>query len=180
MTDVLTGITRLSDQICLLSCYFSQVVSGGNYDVDVVIYGPGETILHQAQRKQYDSIDFNTKEKGEFYFCFSNEFSSFTHKLIYFDFVAGDEPPLTDEMGAHHTALTQLEMSTVRMHEALKIVRDYQTHHRLREAQGRDTAEYLNERTQYWSLGEAILLVSVGLAQVFILRRFFTDKRSTI
>ena len=156
------------------------MISGGNYDVDVVLYGPGEKNLHQAQRKQYDSVDFTTEEKGEFYFCFSNEFSSFTHKLIYFDFVAGDEPPLTDEIGAHHTALTQLEMSTVRMHEALKIVRDYQTHHRLRETTGRDTAEYLNERTQYWSLGEAILLVCVGLAQVFILRRFFTDKRSNI
>ena len=143
-----------------------QVVSGGNYDVDLTLYGPGDRVLYQGQR--------------EYYFCFSNEFSSFTHKLVYFDLIVGDEVPLTNEMGAHHTALTQLEMSTVRIHEALKIVRDYQTHHRLREMSGRDTAEYLNERVQYWSLGESILFVLIGLVTVFVLRQFFSTKRSKI
>lgn len=157
-----------------------QVVSGGNYDVDLTLYGPGDRVLYQGQRKQYDSVDFDAFTDGEYYFCFSNEFSSFTHKLVYFDLIVGDEVPLTNEMGAHHTALTQLEMSTVRIHEALKIVRDYQTHHRLREMSGRDTAEYLNERVQYWSLGESILFVLMGLVTVFVLRQFFSTKRSKI
>ena len=145
-----------------------------------MLYGPSQQVIYQAQRKQYDSVDFAADSTGEYYFCFSNEFSSFTHKLVYFDIMVGDEAPLTDEMGEHHTALTQLEMSTVRIHEALKIVRDYQTHHRLREAAGRDTAEFLGERVQYWSLGETAVFVLVGLATVFILRRFFADKRSAI
>lgn len=157
-----------------------QVISGGNYDVDLTLYGPGGRIIYETQRKQYDSIDFDADEKGEYYFCFSNEFSSFTHKIVYFDLMVGDEEPLTDEMGAHHTALTQLEMSTLRIHEALKIVRDYQTHHRLREMSGRDTAEFLNERVQYWSLGESALFVVIGLTTVLILRRFFAEKRTNI
>lgn len=148
--------------------------------MDAVLYGPNKQVIYQAQRKQYDSVDFTAGAAGEYYFCFSNEFSSFTHKLVYFDIMVGDEPPLTDEMGEHHTALTQLEMSTVRIHEALKIVRDYQTHHRLREAASRDTAEFLGERVQYWSLGETAIFVLVGLVTVFILRRFFADKRSAI
>lgn len=94
--------------------------------------------------------------------------------------MVGNEPPLTDEIGKHHTALTQLEMSTVRIHEALKIVRDYQTHHRLREIAGRDTAEFLGERVQYWSLGETAVFVLIGFTTVFILRRFFAEKRSSI
>ncbi len=157
-----------------------QVISGGNYDVDAVLYGPNEKILYQAQRKQYDSVDFTADVAGEYYFCFSNEFSSFTHKLVYFDIMVGEEPPLTEEMGRHHTALTQLEMSTVRIHEGLKIVRDYQTHHRLREMAGRDMAEFLGERVQYWSLGETGVFVFIGLTTIFILRRFFADKRSAI
>lgn len=156
------------------------MISGGNYDVDVTLYGPGENVIHEKQRKMYDSIDFTTYEAGEYYFCFSNEFSSFSHKVVYFDFMVGDEEPLTPDIGAHHTALTQMEAATVRVHDSLRVVRDYQTHHRLREAQGRDTAEYLNERVQYWSLGLAVLLVLVGLIQVWTLRRFFTDKRSNI
>ena len=157
-----------------------QVVSGGNYDVDVRILDPDEKTLYDGRRKQYDSVEFTTVVAGDYLFCFSNQFSSFSHKVVYFDFIVGEEPPLTNEMGAQHTALTQLETSCVRIHEALKLVSDYQTHHRLREIQGRDTAEYLFERVQYWSLGVAILLVLVGLAQVFILRRFFTDKRRNI
>ncbi len=157
-----------------------QVITGGNYDVDVTVYAPGHTVLHEKQRKMYDSFDFTATESGEYYFCFSNEFSSFSHKLVYFDFIVGDEEPLTPDIGAHHTALTQIEAAMVRVHDSLKVIRDYQTHHRLREAQGRDTGEYLNERVQYWSLGLSILLVLVGLSQVWILRRFFTERRSNI
>ena len=62
----------------------------------------------------------------------------------------------------------------------IQIATDYQTHHRLRESQGRDMAEYLNERIQWWSIGEACLILSVGICQVVILRRFFAEKRSTI
>ena len=62
----------------------------------------------------------------------------------------------------------------------IQIASDYQTHHRLRESQGRDMAEYLNERTQWWSIGEACLILSVGICQVVVLRRFFAEKRSTI
>ena len=165
------------DTKCILEF---QVVSGGNYDVDIRILDPDEKTLYDGRRKQYDSVQFTTTVTGDYLFCFSNQFSSFTHKVVYFDFVVGDEPPLTTEMGAQHSALTQLETSCVRIHDALKLITDYQTHHRLREIQGRDTAEYLFERVQYWSLGVAVLLVLVGFAQVFILRRFFTDKRRNI
>lgn len=166
-----------SGQRCFLEF---QVTRGGNFDVDVVLYAPGDQIIYQKQRKQYDSIDFTTTVTGEHYFCFSNEFSSFTHKVIYFDFATGSEDPITDEIGKTHKAFTQLEVSVMKIHEALTLIHDYQTHHRLRESKGKDTAEYLNERVQYWSLGESMLLVLVGLCQVFILRRFFANKRSQI
>ena len=64
-----------------------------------------------------------------------------------------------------------------RIHESLRTVVDFQTHHRVREATGRSTAEFLNERVQYWSIGEAIFLVLIAVSQVFILRAFFKDDR---
>jgi len=137
-------------------------------------------VLYQEQRKQYDSHEFKTQVAGEYYFCFSNEFSSFSHKMIYFDFIVGEEPPLTGDVGEHHTALTQLETSAVSIHESLKLVSDYQTHHRLREVISRDQAERMNERVLYWSLAEAIALVVVSVGQVLILRRFFAEKRTSI
>lgn len=157
-----------------------QVISGGNFDVDIIITGPNEKELYSAQRQKYDTIEFTAELTGEHQICFSNEFSSFSHKVIYFELVVGNEPPLTEEMGTHQVALTQLETSVVKIHEALRVVHDYQTHHRLRESQGRRMAEHLNNQVQYWSLGEALLFVLVAFVQVFILRRFFAVKRTNI
>ncbi len=176
---MLTTINFITE-LCGYKLIIAQVISGGNYDVDVTLYGPKDGVIYADQRKQYHSLDFTATETGTYYFCFSNEFSSFTHKVVYFDLQVGDEAPLTPQIGAHQTALTQLEMSTVRIHEALKVVKDYQTHHHLREISGRGEAEYLNRRVQYWSLGESVVFVGIGLTTIFILRRFFANKRDRI
>ena len=71
-----------------------------------------------------------------------------------------------------------METSAVTLHEALKVVADYQTHHRLRESKGRAFAEEVNERVQYWSIGETFVILMIGVGQVIVLRSFFTDKRT--
>ena len=73
----------------------------------------------------------------------------------------------------------QLETAAVTIHEALKVVIDYQTHHRLREAQGRASAEHLNERVQYWSVGQSVVILIVGIGQIIVLRSYFTEKRTS-
>jgi protein ERP2 len=154
-----------------------QVITGGNYDVDMELNGPNGQVLYKDTKKQYDSFTWTTNMKGEYRFCFSNEFSTFTHKVVYFDFQVGEDRPLGEGFGDHATAMTQMETSAVTIHEALKVVVDYQTHHRLREAQGRVFAEELNERVQYWSIGESIIILIIGIGQVIVLRGFFTEKR---
>lgn len=77
------------------------------------------------------------------------------------------------------TLSLQMESACVSIHEALKSVIDYQTHFRLREAQGRSRAEDLNTRVAYWSVGEALILLVVSIGQVFLLKSFFSDKRTT-
>lgn len=71
----------------------------------------------------------------------------------------------------------QMESSSKIVHENLKSIIDYQTHHRLREAQGEEFAELLNERVHIWSAGQALIILLVGAGQILILRSFFTDKR---
>lgn len=156
-----------------------QVITGGNYDVDVEILSPNGKLLYKDIKKQYDSFQWTSDTSGTYQFCFSNEFSTFSHKVIYFDFQVGDDKPLLPNQAAGQaTAMTQMETSAVSMHEALKVVLDYQTHHRLREAQGRSFAEDLNERVQLWSIGESIIVLIVGIGQVLVLRSFFQDKKS--
>jgi len=52
-----------------------------------------------------------------------------------------------------------------------------QKRHRRREARGRSSAESLNERVMYWSIGQSVLLVVVAVVQVAVVRRLFADKR---
>lgn len=51
------------------------------------------------------------------------------------DFQVGEEKPLPG-IDEHVTVLTQLESSAQEIHKNLNAILDYQTHHRLREAQG--------------------------------------------
>ena len=70
-----------------------------------------------------------------------------------------------------------METSAVTVHEALKVIIDYQTHHRLREAKGRAFAEDLNERVMFWSVGEFVVILMIGVGQVLVLRSFFSEKK---
>jgi protein ERP2 len=142
--------------------------------------GPEGKEFYSTQRSKYDTVEFVAETTGEYQLCFSNEFSSLSHKTVYFEFVIGDEPPLTKDIGDHQVALTLLETSVTKIHEALRVIDNYQKHHRVREAQGKSAANHLNLRVQYWSIGEAVLFVVIALLEVFILRQFFATKRTTI
>jgi protein ERP2 len=67
--------------------------------------------LYKDVKKQYDSYTWTTDSKGVYKFCFSNEFSTFTHKVVYFDLEVGDEDPLAKKEGgdAHATAMTMVQ-----------------------------------------------------------------------
>ncbi|XP_023267753.1 transmembrane emp24 domain-containing protein 3-like [Seriola lalandi dorsalis] len=156
-----------------------QVIAGGNYDVDCFVTDPQNNVLYNEKKKQYDSFSHTTTMKGVYQVCFSNEFSSFTHKTVYLEFRHGDEDPLMPSM-TRSTALTQLESSCVSIHEILKVVVDSQTWYRLREAHDRAKAEHLLERVTYWSIGETVLLFVIGIGQVMLLKSFFSEKKGSV
>lgn len=154
-----------------------QVVTGGQYDVDVTLEDPKKQVIYKQIKTQFDSHTFTAAYNGVYIVCFSNEFSTFSHKLVYMDFQVGDEEPLPG-IGAHATVMTQLESSAQDIHKALTTILDFQTHHRLRETQGRKRAEDLNERVLWWSCLETLAVLTISIGQVFILRNFFTEKKA--
>lgn len=155
-----------------------QVIAGGNYDVDCFVTDPQSQPLYNEKKKQYDSFSHTTVMKGVYKVCFSNEFSTFTHKIVYLDFRHGVDDPLWEM--SRTTALTQLESSCVSIHEVLKVVIESQTWLRLREAHDRMKAEHLLERVTLWSIGETTLLFVIGIGQVMLLRSFFTDNKGSV
>ena len=82
-------------------------MTGGQYDVDVLITDPRKNTLYKEVKKQYDSHTWKATMTGEYTVCFSNEFSTFSHKLVYVDWQVGEEEPLPG-VGEHMTAMTQV------------------------------------------------------------------------
>jgi len=70
-----------------------QVVTGGHYDVDVILTDPTRNVLYKQIKKQYDSFQWTAEKTGEYIACFSNEFSTFSHKLVYIDFQVRNSTP---------------------------------------------------------------------------------------
>lgn len=70
-----------------------------------------------------------------------------------------------------------METSAQEIHKSLNTILDFQTHHRLREAQGRKRAEDLNERVLWWSVMETFAVLVITIGQVFVLKNFFTEKK---
>ena len=91
-----------------------QVLVGGKNDIDMVIHGPGQTLIQTYRRKQQETYKFKTVDRGQYVFCFNNEFSSFTHKVVYFYLGIGEEESLTEEMSVKATALTQVMLKLLK------------------------------------------------------------------
>jgi protein ERP2 len=70
-----------------------------------------------------------------------------------------------------------MESSAQEIHKSVNSITDYQTHHRLREAQGRKRAEDLNERVMWWSVLETLTILIITVGQVFVLKNFFAEKK---
>ena len=58
--------------------------------MDVVLTDPTRKVLYKEVKKQYDSFNWKAEKTGEYVACFSNEFSTFSHKLVYIDFQVSD------------------------------------------------------------------------------------------
>lgn len=152
-----------------------QVLDGGKYDVDATLEAPTGQVLFRGIKKQADTYTWKADTTGVYTLCFSNEFSTFSHKLVYVDFEVGEEKPLP---GIEHLPqMTKMESSSVNVHEHLNTIFDYQTHHRLMEAKGRRFAEDLCDSVMYWSMIETFIILMIGVGQVLILKSFFSYKK---
>lgn len=152
-----------------------QVVTGGQYDVDVTLEAPNREIIYKQIKTQFDSHQFTASVTGPYKACFSNEFSTFSHKIVYMEFRVGDQTLVG--LGEHVTVMTQMESSAQEIFKNLNSILDYQTHHRLREAQGRKRAEELNSCVLIWSLLETLAILVTSVGQVYILRTLFTERK---
>lgn len=152
-----------------------RVIKGGKHDVDVHVKSPNGKVLHQKFKISSGTFKFESS-RGDYTFCFSNEFSSWVHKLVYFELRPADVDLLPKEAGeVKPYAKTAFEASCEDIHVKMTKVVKYQREYRLKEAIGRYLAETLRTNVTWWSVTQAIAIFITGFGQSFILKRFFTQ-----
>lgn len=96
---------------------------------------PSDTIVIEGERERQGDFIFTADVVGEYSFCFSNDMSSFSEKLVDFDIMVESEPrPIAP---AKPTALTEqtssLEESIYKLSGSLSSIQRTQKYFRTRE-----------------------------------------------
>lgn len=156
--------------------FYFAVQSGGSFDVDWVITDPNDTILLEGERDRQGDYIFTAQSVGEYSFCFSNDMSSFSEKLVDFDIMVETEP--RNVAPAKPTSLVEqtssLEESIYKLSGSLSSIQRTQKYFRTRDHRNKSTVSSTQWRITVFSLGEAALMVAMSMFQVFVVRHFFS------
>lgn len=66
-------------------------MNGGKQDLNAYLKNPDGDIIYRGDRKRNDSYRFKAQIPGEYSICFSNEFSTLAHKIVYVSWEMGYE-----------------------------------------------------------------------------------------
>ncbi|GAA6035124.1 hypothetical protein JCM8097_006375 [Rhodosporidiobolus ruineniae] len=156
--------------------FYFAVQSGGSFDIDWVVTDPSDTIIIEGERERQGDYIFTAHKTGEYSFCFSNDMSSFSEKLVDFDIMVESEPrPVAP---AKPTALTEqtssLEESIYKLSGSLSSIQRTQKYFRTREHRNESTVKSTEWRIFTFSIAESALMVAMSAFQVWVVQRFFS------
>ncbi|CEG78257.1 hypothetical protein RMATCC62417_12893 [Rhizopus microsporus] len=163
--------------------FYFAVQQGGSFDVDFNVLGPKrQSILSGNQERQGDYV-FTANEPGEYAFCFSNEMSTLTDKLIDFEILLEHEvrPEFKkDAFGKEQPTLTEIEETIFRLSSDLTKIARTQRHFRTRENRNAATVASTKSRLFWFSVLESLAIISMAAIQIFIIKSFFNVKKGGV
>ncbi|SCZ90953.1 BZ3500_MvSof-1268-A1-R1_Chr1-3g02416 [Microbotryum saponariae] len=156
--------------------FYFAVQSGGSFDIDWTVTDPADTIVIEGERERQGDYIFTAHLIGEYSFCFSNDMSSFSEKLVDFDIMVESEPrPVAP---AKPTGLTEqtssLEESIYKLSGSLSSIQRTQKYFRTRENRNVSTVKSTQWRIWACSITESLMMVGMSAFQVWVVQRFFS------
>ncbi|XP_011315297.1 transmembrane emp24 domain-containing protein 2 [Fopius arisanus] len=158
-----------------------EIAEGGFLDIDVKIVGPDGKAIYQGEQEGNGKYTFAAYMAGIYNYCFSNQKSTMTPKVVMFNMdvteppkVGQDHKPEGDEEEGSHVKLDDMikDLST-----SLSSVKNEQEYMQVRDRNHRAINESTNFRVVLWSFFEAVVLISMTAGQIFYLKRFFEVRR---
>ncbi|KAL9077301.1 MAG: hypothetical protein Q9157_003420 [Trypethelium eluteriae] len=159
--------------------FYFAVQSGGAFDVDYKITGPNEKIILEGQKERQGDFVFTANEAGEYRFCFDNEMSTISDKMVDFEIAVENEQraQLPSKQGTSPEQTSALEESIYKISAQLSTVTRNQKYFRTRENRNFSTVRSTERRIFNFSIIESIMMVTMAGLQVFIVRFFFQGAR---
>eukprot|EP00762_Andalucia_godoyi_P007294 ANDGO_01563.mRNA.1 Transmembrane emp24 domain-containing protein A len=153
--------------------YF-QVTAGGFLDIDVLVTGPDQRLLHKVERETEGRFTFAAYDGGAYKICFSNKMSTLTPKQVVFQILPGGRAEFAEFAKLEH--MSPIEESLLRLADGLSDVQSEQRYLRNRERVHRNTAESTQSRVTFWSFFETFVLIGMSIWQVWYITRYFEVK----
>jgi len=155
-----------------------EISEGGFLDIDVRIVGPDNKVIYQGERETSGKYTFAAHLPGKYTYCFSNQMSTMTPKVVMFDMEVGDAPKQDTKGEGEETAdHTKMEEMIKELTTSLTGVKHEQEYMSVRDRIHRSINESTNSRVVLWSFFEAVVLFTMTMGQVYYLKRFFEVRR---
>merc|ERR1719445_503658 len=146
-----------------------EVAEGGALDIDVRIEGPDGKDIHSGERESNGKYTFAAHQDGVYKYCFSNQMSTTTPKIVMFNMEIGEAPDPSEENVDHN----KLEEQIKELSQSLTGAKHEQEYMEVRDRIHRAVNENTNTRVVMWSMFEAFVLLAMTVGQVYYLKRFF-------
>jgi len=157
--------------------FYFAVQSGGTFDIDFEVTDPaGKVVLEGKREKQGDYI-FTANKVGEYSFCFENDMSTLTDKLVDFDIMVESEPrrapPAKQAQISEKT--NKLEESVIALRNQLTGIQRTQRYFHTSQNRGMSIVEETLSRMYWYGILESVMMVGLAVCQVYVVQMFFTS-----
>ncbi|XP_061567660.1 transmembrane emp24 domain-containing protein 1-like [Cololabis saira] len=164
-----------------------QVIAGSGLDVGLAIISPSGYRVISDFRTSNGIHMVDPTEDGDYRLCFDNSFSKLSQKMVFFEVILKSQSntdggrdewadiALTDGMLDYEVDDIRARLDFV--YEHLERSRQVQAVLRAFEARDRYLLEDNLWRVSFWSCLNLAVMLTVAVAQIYTLRRFFDDTK---
>lgn len=157
-----------------------EVMEGGFKDVSIIISGPNNNLLHQAEMETKGSYTFAASDHGKYTLCFDNERSTLTPKVLMFHFNVMQDIHHYTDLGRREDDVMEkadLQESINSLSSQIVSIKHELEYMRVRYLGHDEVNQSVHFRVVAWMIFGPSLLLLMTLTEVYYLKRFFEVKR---